>query len=60
MVSKEKRVIRKSKRIMNYKRTQHKNARLRNEKLDWLPIYLAIGFMLVMALFGPDLLKLLR
>ncbi len=45
---------------MNYKRTQAKNARLRNEKWDWLPIYLAITFALTMALFGPDLLKLLK
>ncbi len=45
---------------MNYKRTQTKNARLRSEKWDWLPIYLAIGFMLIMALFGPELLQLIN
>jgi purine-cytosine permease-like protein len=46
--------------IMNYKRTQSKNSSLRGEKWTWLKIVSFILLMLLVAIFGPDLLKLLN
>jgi hypothetical protein len=43
---------------MNYKRTKAKNARLRNEKTDWVSVVLLGAFLLMTVLTWVEFYKL--
>jgi hypothetical protein len=45
---------------MNYKRTKAKNARLRNEKTDWVSVVLLGAFLLITVLIWVEFYKLLK
>ena len=44
---------------MNYYRKQEKNASLRGEKKEWVKITLWLLFVVVVTMFGTDLLNFL-
>jgi hypothetical protein len=43
---------------MNYKKTKAKNARLRNEKVDWVSVVLLGAFLLMTVLTWVEFYKL--